>query len=240
MLFLATLIHDTKAIKLATGTTNLAQMHPVLVAVNAAMFDHLAQGRFIMGISPGALAKAMTGDCGRILLVDDHPRSASRILDTLAKTHDAFVERDVQAGERIGDRELDALLEAGAQELAVPLALDLRPDPGQELVAVDRAHQIVVDAHIEAPQQTRFVAWFDQHDDRQVPCSLKGADLRTKPQPVGALQRQTDDKQIEAVVGKLQKGGLGVALCERVVCLRKNFQQSSGRAGMVVDEQNAA
>ena len=29
MLFLATLIHDTKTIKLATGTTNLAQMHPV-------------------------------------------------------------------------------------------------------------------------------------------------------------------------------------------------------------------
>ncbi len=52
MLFLATLIHDTKRIRLATGTTNLAQMHPVVIAVNAAMFDHLAQGRFIMGISP--------------------------------------------------------------------------------------------------------------------------------------------------------------------------------------------
>jgi alkanesulfonate monooxygenase SsuD/methylene tetrahydromethanopterin reductase-like flavin-dependent oxidoreductase (luciferase family) len=55
MLFLATLIHDTKQIKLATGTTNLAQMHPVVIAVNAAMFDHLSQGRFIMGVSPGAL-----------------------------------------------------------------------------------------------------------------------------------------------------------------------------------------
>ncbi len=56
MLFHATLIHDTKQIKLATGTTNLAQMHPVVIAVNAAMFDHLAQGRFIMGVSPGALS----------------------------------------------------------------------------------------------------------------------------------------------------------------------------------------
>ena len=55
MMFQATLIHSTQHIKLATGTTNLAQMHPVLVAVNAAMFDHLAQGRFIMGVSPGAL-----------------------------------------------------------------------------------------------------------------------------------------------------------------------------------------
>jgi alkanesulfonate monooxygenase SsuD/methylene tetrahydromethanopterin reductase-like flavin-dependent oxidoreductase (luciferase family) len=56
MLFQATLISDTKTIKLATGTTNLSQMHPVLIAQNAAMFDHLSQGRFIFGISPGALS----------------------------------------------------------------------------------------------------------------------------------------------------------------------------------------
>ncbi len=66
-LFLATLIHSTKTIKLATGTTNLAQMHPVVIAVNAAMFDHLSQGRFVMGVSPGALAS----DCEAIGLLDD-------------------------------------------------------------------------------------------------------------------------------------------------------------------------
>ena len=55
MMFLATLIPETKNIKLATGTTNLSQMHPVLVAQHAAMFDHLSQGRFIFGVSPGAL-----------------------------------------------------------------------------------------------------------------------------------------------------------------------------------------
>ncbi|HKA73018.1 MAG TPA: LLM class flavin-dependent oxidoreductase [Xanthobacteraceae bacterium] len=55
MLFQATLIAETNKIKLATGTTNLSQMHPVLVAVQAAMFDHLAEGRFILGISAGAL-----------------------------------------------------------------------------------------------------------------------------------------------------------------------------------------
>jgi alkanesulfonate monooxygenase SsuD/methylene tetrahydromethanopterin reductase-like flavin-dependent oxidoreductase (luciferase family) len=66
LLFLATLIHNTEHIKLATGTTNLAQMHPVVVAVNAAMFDHLAQGRFIMGVSPGAL----TSDSEAIGILD--------------------------------------------------------------------------------------------------------------------------------------------------------------------------
>jgi alkanesulfonate monooxygenase SsuD/methylene tetrahydromethanopterin reductase-like flavin-dependent oxidoreductase (luciferase family) len=55
LLFLATLISDTKHIKLATGTSNLSQMHPVLMASHAAMFDHLAKGRFVFGISPGNL-----------------------------------------------------------------------------------------------------------------------------------------------------------------------------------------
>ncbi len=55
MLFQATLINSTKSIKLATGTTNLTHTHPVLVATHAAMFDHLSEGRFILGISPGVL-----------------------------------------------------------------------------------------------------------------------------------------------------------------------------------------
>ena len=55
-IFLATLIEATRSIKLATGTSNLSQAHPVLIAAHAAMFDHLARGRFIFGVSPGALA----------------------------------------------------------------------------------------------------------------------------------------------------------------------------------------
>jgi alkanesulfonate monooxygenase SsuD/methylene tetrahydromethanopterin reductase-like flavin-dependent oxidoreductase (luciferase family) len=67
MLFHATLIHATKTIKLATGTTNLSQIHPVVIAANTAMFDHVAQGRFIMGVSPGAL----TSDAEVLGLLDE-------------------------------------------------------------------------------------------------------------------------------------------------------------------------
>src|SRR5690349_8510335 len=55
-IFLATLIPATRRIRLATGTSNLSHAHPALIAAHAAMFDHLAQGRFIFGVSPGALA----------------------------------------------------------------------------------------------------------------------------------------------------------------------------------------
>jgi alkanesulfonate monooxygenase SsuD/methylene tetrahydromethanopterin reductase-like flavin-dependent oxidoreductase (luciferase family) len=67
MMFLATLIPETRQIKLATGTANIAQKHPVLTATQAAMFDHLAQGRFVFGISPGAL----TSDAEVLGLLDE-------------------------------------------------------------------------------------------------------------------------------------------------------------------------
>lgn len=55
MVFLASLIAETKQIKLGTGTINLPNSHPAAVAAQAAMMDHLLKGRFIMGISPGGL-----------------------------------------------------------------------------------------------------------------------------------------------------------------------------------------
>ena len=54
-LFLATLVDATKRMKLGTGTINMPNHHPAAVAGNIAMLDHLLGGRFILGISPGAL-----------------------------------------------------------------------------------------------------------------------------------------------------------------------------------------
>ena len=55
MIFLASLAAETKQIRLGTGTINIPNSHPAAVAAQAAMLDHLLQGRFIMGISPGGL-----------------------------------------------------------------------------------------------------------------------------------------------------------------------------------------
>ena len=53
--FLAKAIPLTKRVRLCTGVLNLPQQHPAVVAGFAAMFDHLADGRFVMGIGPGGL-----------------------------------------------------------------------------------------------------------------------------------------------------------------------------------------
>ncbi|MBL8385292.1 MAG: LLM class flavin-dependent oxidoreductase [Burkholderiales bacterium] len=54
-MFIASLAHATRTIRLGTGTTNMPNQHPVAIAGNLAMLDHLLGGRFIFGISPGAL-----------------------------------------------------------------------------------------------------------------------------------------------------------------------------------------
>lgn len=53
--FLASVVHATRNIVLGTGTINLSMCHPALVAGQVAMIDNMAEGRFIFGISPGAL-----------------------------------------------------------------------------------------------------------------------------------------------------------------------------------------
>jgi alkanesulfonate monooxygenase SsuD/methylene tetrahydromethanopterin reductase-like flavin-dependent oxidoreductase (luciferase family) len=86
-IFLASLVHATERIKLATGTANLSHSHPVLIASHAAMFDHLSRGRFIFGVSPGALrsdAEALG------LLEEDRNRLFAEAIDVIL----AIWERD--------------------------------------------------------------------------------------------------------------------------------------------------
>ena len=53
--FLGNLIPRTKRMKLCTGMINLPQQNPAVVASHAALLDHLSEGRFIFGVSPGGL-----------------------------------------------------------------------------------------------------------------------------------------------------------------------------------------
>ena len=55
MAFVAYLAAATKNIKLGTGTVNMPNAHPAAVAGTVPMLDHMLDGRFIFGISPGGL-----------------------------------------------------------------------------------------------------------------------------------------------------------------------------------------
>ena len=81
-IFLATLIGETRSIKLATGTSNLSHTHPTLIAAHAAMFDHLAKGRFIFGISPGALSSDAEA-LGLSLAQEDRNKMFAEAIDVI-------------------------------------------------------------------------------------------------------------------------------------------------------------
>lgn len=79
-------------IALITRVKNLAR----LKMLNDEMMMRASTGKD-MGIpDDGAFARALSGRSGRVLVVDDHPRSAARLLEVLSKSNDAFAERDAQ------------------------------------------------------------------------------------------------------------------------------------------------
>src|SRR5215813_4657451 len=53
--FLAWIANDIKRMRLGTGTVNMPNTHPAAVAAQIAMLDHMLDGRFNLGISPGGL-----------------------------------------------------------------------------------------------------------------------------------------------------------------------------------------
>ena len=53
--FIASVAYQTKNIRLGTGTVNIPNLHPVHIAGQIAMIDHMLNGRFNFGISPGGL-----------------------------------------------------------------------------------------------------------------------------------------------------------------------------------------
>jgi alkanesulfonate monooxygenase SsuD/methylene tetrahydromethanopterin reductase-like flavin-dependent oxidoreductase (luciferase family) len=59
MMFMASLINQTKNIRFGTGVLCLPNHHPAQIAGQAALFDHMSGGRFNMGIGPGGLASDM-------------------------------------------------------------------------------------------------------------------------------------------------------------------------------------
>jgi alkanesulfonate monooxygenase SsuD/methylene tetrahydromethanopterin reductase-like flavin-dependent oxidoreductase (luciferase family) len=55
MMFMASLLPQTKRLMFGTGVINLPNRHPAVIAAEAAQFDHMSGGRFIFGVGTGSL-----------------------------------------------------------------------------------------------------------------------------------------------------------------------------------------
>ena len=106
----------------------------------------------------------------------------------------------VEPGQLVGQRQRQAAAVVLAQPVLQPLAADLGAHPRQQLVAVDRADQIVVGAEIEPLGQPRQLAVVGEQQDRQLARCLVRAPLRDQAQRVAVGHRQAGDDQLDAVV----------------------------------------
>ncbi len=94
-------------IALVTRVKNLAR----LKMLNDEMIMRASTGKD-MGIpDDGSLARALSARSGRVLLVDDHPRSAARLLEILSRANDAHGETDAQTAlVRLAENNFDLLI----------------------------------------------------------------------------------------------------------------------------------
>ncbi len=77
-------------IALVTRVKNLAR----LKTLNDEMLMRASTSRQLGITDNEALDKALSGRSGRVLVIEDHPRSGVRLLEALAKVHDTFIEQD--------------------------------------------------------------------------------------------------------------------------------------------------
>jgi hypothetical protein len=115
----------------------------------------------------------------------------------------------VQAGQVVGDRELHRGLERAAQGLREAPPPHLRAHPGDQLVAVDRTQQVVVDAEVEAAGDAGPLVHLADHDQRHVAGPLQRAELTAQAQTVESFEVEADQGEIEPAVRRPHQGAMG-------------------------------
>ncbi|MEQ8823345.1 MAG: PleD family two-component system response regulator [Filomicrobium sp.] len=94
-------------IALITRVKNLAR----LKTLNDEMMMRAATGRQLGVAGDAALEKALSGEFGRVMIVEDHARSAQKLEQSLAKVHETVVESDVdKAMARLTEESFDLVL----------------------------------------------------------------------------------------------------------------------------------
>ena len=146
----------------------------------------------------------------------------------------------MQPGERVGDRHFERVLHIIAQLLGVAPAADLGAHPRQQFVLVDRAHQIVVDADLEATQQPRIAIGLGDRHDRHMPGAIQRARLTAQPQAVILLESERHDQQIVIALGGLKQRILGPRFQIDVMLGGEQRHQPLIGRRPVIDQQDAA
>ena len=139
-------------IALVTRVKSLAR----LKMLNDEMLMRVTTSRQMGLADEDTLARILADRPGRILVVDDHPRSSSRVMSALAKVHDAYIEADPQT----------ALLHLAEQPFdLVVVALNLQHSDGLRLCSqvrsLDRSRHIPILIMVDPGDEARLLRGLD-------------------------------------------------------------------------------
>ncbi len=122
VVFIASLAYQTTQIQLGTGTVNLPNAHPARIAAEVAMVDHMCNGRFILGISPGGL------------------RSDAEVFGNLDKDRTAMFEECIEFILQIWSGEAPYQLDGDYWQVTTERTLDLSIGQGAILSPLQKPH----------------------------------------------------------------------------------------------------
>src|SRR5262245_41142211 len=139
-------------IALVTRVKSLAR----LKVLNDEMLMRASTSRQLGLTDEQALEKALSAGPGRIMVVDDHPRSAPRIMGALTKVHDATLARDPHAAlVTLGAAPFDLLIVSTSLESADGLRLC------SQLRSLDRTRHLPIIIVVDAGNEARLLRGLD-------------------------------------------------------------------------------
>ena len=216
----------------------------------AAVADGQVDGAHVRGQAHGELGQHLVADVVaeavvdplEVVDIDDQHRHGLAALGRAA--HQGFqltghVAAVVQARELIGDRQLQRVVEVGAQVVGIALAADLGAHARRQLAGIDRSGQDVVDADLEGLHGLLALVQVGDAQDRQAAGSLVRTQLGGEAQAVERLGVQVDDHQVHRSTGG-QHGLVGLALDHRTMLDGQFGRDALGLAQVVVDDEDAA
>jgi len=127
-----------------------------------------------------------------------------------------------------------------AQAVVAALAADLRQAAGNQLVRIDRPHQVVRHAEVERTHDDVVVALLGDEQDRQEARAFQRAQLRAEAERVVVLEIGVDDDQLEIALGRLEERGLRIGHAGDVGDRLQRAGDALLRGAAPVDEEDVA
>lgn len=139
-------------IALVTRVKSLAR----LKMLNDEMLMRVTTSRQMGLADEDTLGRILADRPGRVLVVDDHPRSSQRVMSALAKAHDAYIETDPQAALlHLADQPFDLLV----------VALNLEHSDGLRLCSqvrsLDRTRHLPILIMVDPGDEARLLRGLD-------------------------------------------------------------------------------